>query len=132
MKLISFKTALNGMLLLLTLLIIFHVFVLAQIIPYQVVWAGRLNTVSQMRRFEVLAIVPNVILAMVLLLKGNYIRNRLPEKIVNAIIWLFVIVFFLNTVGNLFAVTKFEKYVFGSVSLVSFLLCLRIVRTPFR
>ena len=132
MKLISFKTALNGMLILLTLLIIFHVFVLAQIIPYQVVWAGRLNTVSQMRRFEVLAIVPNVILAMVLLLKGNYIRNRLPEKIVNAIIWLFVIVFFLNTVGNLFAVTKFEKYVFGSVSVVSFLLCLRIVRTPFR
>ena len=126
-KLISQRLALNIMLILLSIVMIFHLSVLTQLIPYTIVWAGKLKTVEEMRRFESVSILLNCLFMTVLLIKGNYIKSKIPVKILNIVLWIFVAIFALNTVGNLFAETSFELYVFTPLTFVSALLCLRIL-----
>lgn len=127
---LSSKQAIKIMLGLLSIVVLFHLLILTQLIPYTIVWAGKLNTVEEMYVFETVSILINLILILLLLLKGNYIRNSISPKILNGILWFFVIVFVLNTIGNLTAETLFEKLTFTPLTLISAILLYLIVRTP--
>lgn len=116
------------MLALLTLVMLFHLLVLSQIIPYDIVWAGKLNSIEEMYSFEIMSILVNSILMTTLLLKGNFIKHKISGKIINGIIWFFIILFTLNTIGNLFAKTIFEKVVFTPLTLISVFLLWNIVQ----
>ena len=125
--LISQKQALILMITLLTVVLLFRTLVLTGIIPYAIVWAGKISSVKEMRILEATSIIINSFLIIILLLKSDYIQNKIPIKILNAIIWLFVIFFSLNTIGNFFAKSKFELYFFTPLTFISTILCLRIV-----
>ena len=127
MQIPSQRQALNLMLILLIAIMLFHILVLIQVIPYTIVWAGKLKDIAEMRSFETVSILINTLLIVVLLFKAKYIQNNVPVKILNGIIWLFAMLFALNTIGNLFAKTKFELFVFTPLTLIFTLLCLRIV-----
>jgi hypothetical protein len=43
-------------------------------------------------------------------MKDNIIKYKLSEKVINGILWTFFAIFVLNTIGNIFAKTIFEKY----------------------
>ncbi|MEE9362214.1 MAG: hypothetical protein V3U92_06420 [Cellulophaga sp.] len=88
---------------------VFHLSILLKNIPYEITWGGRLKNDSEMYIFESISIGINLILGLVLLIKGAYIKQIIPLKIVNIILWVFVILFGLNTIGNIFAETNFEK-----------------------
>ena len=105
-KNIAFKASIG----LLTLVIIFHGFIIAKIIPYNIAWGGRLENDSQMYVFESISMLINGLLITVLLLKAKYINHRFSEKILNGILRFFQVLFILNTIGNLLAKTSFEKY----------------------
>lgn len=126
-KLISQRQAINIMIALLTAVLVFHTLVLTGTIPYAIVWAGKISDVAEMRKLEVISILVNAFSIIILLLKANYINNKIPGKILNAIIWLLVLLFSLNTIGNLFAESQFELYFFTPLTLISTILCLRIV-----
>lgn len=127
MRLISQRLALNIMLALLSIVMIFHLSVLTQLIPYTIVWAGKLNNLQEMRVFESVSLLLGTFNIAVFLMKGNYIRHKISMKFINGIIWFFVLLFSFNTVGNLFAKSDFELYVFTPLTFISALLCLRIV-----
>lgn len=118
------------MIAILSISLIFHLLVLLQIVPYSIVWAGKLNSVEEMRRFETVSIGINLFMLMVMLLKASYMRHNIPAKVVNGIIWIFVIVFALNTVGNLFSKTSLELYAGTTLTFLSTLLCYWIVTGP--
>lgn len=63
----------------------------------------------------------------VLLIKGNFIRKLLPAWMISFFLWAFVLLFVLNTFGNLLAESMFEKLVFTPLTLISSILLLRIV-----
>ncbi len=126
-KILSANLAIKVTLGILSMVLLFHILIFVQIIPYTIVWGGRLKSVEEMRVFEVVSILINTFIIMVLLLKANYIKNNTSKKLLNGIIWVFMIVFAVNTIGNLFANTKFELYVFTPMTFVLSLLCLRIV-----
>jgi len=126
-KVCSYSLAINATIGLLSMVLLFHILIFAQIIPYRIVWAGKLNSVKEMRVFETISMLINVFIVLVLLLKANYIKNNISKKIINGIIWTFVMVFIANTIGNLFAKTNFELYVFTPMTFILALLCLRIV-----
>lgn len=128
LNIISKAQALKIILGLLTAVIVFHTLIIAQIIPYEIVWAGKLNSVNEMYVFEIISILVNILLITVLLLKGNYIKHTISNKILNGILWFFVLVFTLNTVGNLLAKSLFEKAVFTPLTLISALLIWIIIR----
>lgn len=108
--------------------IIFHLLIIIRIIPFEIVWAGKLKTVDEMYVFEIVSVLINLILMAVLLLKGNYINNKINQVIINGILWFFVFVFALNTVGNIMAKTFFEKAVFTPLTLLLAILIWIIIR----
>ena len=120
--------ALISMLSLLTLVMIFHLSILTQIVPYDIVWAGKLKTKQEMYVFESVSILINSILISTLLIKGNYLKINISHKIINAILWIHVVLFSLNTLGNLTAKTLFEKAVFTPLTFVSAILIFIIVK----
>ena len=106
---------------LLLMVIIFHLCILAQIIPYEITWGGRLKSPKEMYIFECISISINLLLVLVLLMKGGFIKPYLQQSILNIILWIFLLLFILNTVANLFAKTNFEKS-FAVLTLISAIL----------
>lgn len=111
---------LTGML---ALVIAFHFLIFFKIIPFNIVWGGRLQSEQEMYMFEGVSIILNLLLIWILSLKAKNV-NR---KYVDIILWIFFIIFSLNTIGNLFAQTNFEKY-FSILTLIFALLLWKILR----
>ncbi len=88
---------------------VFHLVVLLKIIPFQIVWGGRLQTEQDMYVFELGSILVNAFFIFVLLQKGMFIKSIFSNKAVSIILWIFFAVFLLNTIGNLLAKSTFEK-----------------------
>ncbi len=102
--------AIKFMLWLLVTVVLFHLSVVLKIIPYEITWGGRLKNDTEMYVFESISILTNLLLFLVLLIKGNYLTEIVPMKIVNIILWIFFFLFGLNTIGNILAETTFEKF----------------------
>ena len=103
------KHPIKILLCLLAAITLFHLGIIAKIIPYEVTWGGKLNNDADMYVFEIISILINLFLGFVLLIKGNYLKKLIPTKAVNIILWVFLFIFGLNTIGNIFAETLFEK-----------------------
>ena len=103
-------------------LLLFHFGIVFKIIPYEIVWGGRLQSDQEMYVFESISIALNLLLALLLLAKVNLIRVSLPEKVINFGLLAFVGLFALNTIGNLLAETTFEKF----FSIVTIYLCVSL------
>jgi hypothetical protein len=122
------KIYINTLLLISALVTVFHLLILVRLIPYEITWGGNLKTVEEMYVFETLSILINLFFVFILLQKGEYIRYVMGRKTVNMILWIFFVLFTLNTIGNLFAETNFEKY-FTLLTLLSAVLIWLIQRT---
>jgi len=113
------------MLYLLVAVILFHFTIILKIVPYQFAWGGRLENDMQMYVFETISVLINVLLILSLLIKGNYIKAFVSMKIVHIFLWVFIVLFGLNTIGNILAKTNFEK--FFSILTLAFTLLLWII-----
>lgn len=103
------KTAIKIMLYLVVAILLFHSSIVLKIVPYEITWGGRLKTDPEMYVFEFISILLNLILGLALLIKGLYIKQIISLKIVAVTLWIFLILFGLNTIGNVLAKTNFEK-----------------------
>ncbi|MFT6747647.1 MAG: heme/copper-type cytochrome/quinol oxidase subunit 4 [Glaciecola sp.] len=103
------KTATNLMLGLVSVVIVFHLSILFKIIPYEITWGGRLKNDMEMYVFESFSIIINLFLGITLHLKRNSNLKNTQKKVVNVILWVFLLLFLLNSIGNLLAETYFEK-----------------------
>jgi len=109
------------MLWLLIAVMLFHLSIILKIIPYEITWGGRLKNDSEMYIFETISMIINLFLFLVLLIKGNYVKELIPLRVVNIVLWIFVVLFGLNTIGNILAETNFEKFFAILTALSSFL-----------
>jgi hypothetical protein len=123
---ISFRFAVNTLLLLLAGVLVFHMLVLTGVLPFQIVWGGRLENQEQMQAFELVSIAINLLIIMAVLMKGGYLQSFLPSKMINFILWLLVGLFALNTVGNAFSKNVFEAIVFTPLTLLFAILLSRL------
>lgn len=121
------RLAIKIMLWLIGAVLLFHLCIVLKIIPYEITWGGRLKNDTEMYVFESVSILINLFLCFVLLIKGNYLTEIIPMKIVNIALWIFLALFGLNTVGNIVAKTNFEKF-FTLFTLVSVILIWIILR----
>jgi DNA integrity scanning protein DisA with diadenylate cyclase activity len=88
---------------------LFHLTILIKIIPYEISWGGKLKNDAEMYLFESISVLTNLFLGYVLLIKGEFVSKLISTKVVNIILWVFLFIFGLNTLGNIFAETLFEK-----------------------
>jgi hypothetical protein len=98
-----------------------------KIIPYNIIWGGRIRKDVAMYKFETISIVLNLFLSWVLLMKGEFVQFKFPNTTVNRFLWIFFALFILNTVGNFFAKTNFEK-LFALLTGLSAILIWNIIR----
>jgi len=102
--------------------IVFHLCILSQLIPYTIVWAGKLNSEKEMYEFESISILINLFYALLLIL-----QLKKSTRISKTILWVFVLLFSLNTIGNLFAESKIEMLIFTPYTIVLALFTARIL-----
>ena len=121
------KTSINILIGLLITVILFHLAVIVRVIPYAIVWGGRLKTDSEMYTFEIISVFVNLFLISVLLIKGSYLKFQVNKNAVNIVLWGFFFVFSLNTIGNILANTTFEK-LFSVLTLILAILIWNILR----
>ncbi len=122
-----FNNAIKIFLGLLILIVLFHLCIITKIIPYDITWGGRLTNDIEMYIFETISILINVFLSWVLLMKGNFVKYKFSNQLVNVILWIFFVIFILNTIGNIFAKTFFEKY-FSILTGISAILIWNIIK----
>ena len=89
--------------------LIFHLLIIIGVIPYALTWGGKLESTKEMLVFETISILINLFFIHTLLQKGSYIRSTYSKKFIRIILWVFFILFILNTAGNIQAITTFEK-----------------------
>lgn len=109
--------------------LLFHGLVITQIIPYTIVWGGKLKNISEMYVFEIVSIIINLILLLCILLKANIIKHQVSAKTIHGILWFFVLVFLLNTLGNVMAKDMVERLIFTPLTLILAILLIFILRT---
>lgn len=122
----SERFAANGVLVLLLLLVVFHTLILLRVIPFEMVWGGRLQGVSEMVSFETVSILINLLMLGVVAIKGNVIKINVNPSLMRIALWAMFGLFLLNTLGNLFSTNLFEKAVFTPITFVLSLFCLRL------
>lgn len=124
----SKKTALKTMLSILLILLVLHVLIILELIPYDKVWGGKLKSVGEMRTFESISILITIFMISVLILKYKLIKSNKTNRLIDTIIWGFVMFFSLNTIGNLFSEGNLELILGTLITLISATLCFIIVR----
>ncbi len=123
---IDFRLAVNTTLILLTGIVVFHLMVVAGIIPYSIVCGGKLKSTEEMLRFEFASLAINLFLVVVILIKAEYIRISISQRIITIILWLYFGLFSLNTIGNLLAEKSLETLIFTPLTFILAVLIYRI------
>jgi hypothetical protein len=125
-KKISIMLAANSLLALFFGTTVFHLLVLLGIIPFNIVWGGRLENADQMYIFESFSLTINLAVLWIVGMRVNYIPTIINNKVITAFLWLLVILFSLNTVGNLFSLNSLEAILFTPVTFVAAIFCCRL------
>lgn len=112
------QTLKNILIGLFSVILVFQFLLLISVIPYEHTWGGRLKSYEEMLVFVTFSILLNGLFLYAILVRANYVRNRLPKSFITALLWLIVVVFALNTVGNLFAISPWERYLATPMTLL--------------
>ena len=111
-------TAQFGLLILLSLFLLLHFIILLKIIPYKLIWGGRLKSNNEMYRFEIFSILINSLFIIVILTQAEVLIIMIPNKIVTYALWLMTGLFLLNTFGNAISKNKIERMLFTPVTIL--------------
>ena len=108
-------------------LVLFHLLVILGVIPKDIIWAGKIKNQKELLRMEVVSfLILGVAITIVTLKLGLLTFVRSPHWIDGGV-WGIFIFFTLNTIGNLFAKSKVEKYGFGTLTMILALLALSLI-----
>ena len=105
------KAAIYILISMFSLILVFHFLVVLGVIPYSIVWGGRLENTTQMYWFEANSILMTILFLFTVLLKAKLLKFNISEKLVNGVLWFMFVLFVLNTVGNLFSKNSLEKMI---------------------
>lgn len=84
----------KGLITIFTALLLFHLMVIVRVIPYTIVWAGRLNSDIEMYLFETVSFLLNAFFLFVVLIKTNYIKTRISTRVITGLLWAMGFLFF--------------------------------------
>ncbi|WP_303311256.1 hypothetical protein [Hymenobacter sp. BT730] len=124
--LFSERRALHGLLVFFLLTLVFHALVVVGMIPYALVWGGRLRDTSQMLRWEAGALTMTLLLLAVVAVQAGYVKIRVHPWVMTVAFSLLFLFFLVNTAGNLLAADKLENWLFAPLTLLLALLSLRV------
>ena len=125
-SIITKRIAANAAIFILSCTITFHLLVLTGVIPNGIVWGGRLSSKEDMIVFESISLLINSLMVTVLLISAGYTRIRTSPSLLRFFLWMMVILFFLNTIGNILSTNSLETIIFTPLTFLLALFCLRL------
>jgi hypothetical protein len=120
------RLALIGTATLLSLVVLLHFSILAGIIPFELIWGGRLKDHNQMLRFETVSVSVNLVMLAVIGVKAGFLKVQINPKLISVLLWLMGGLFLLNTLGNLFSSNDLEKAIFTPLTFILAIFCFRL------
>lgn len=126
MKWISEKKTGYLLLTILAGIIVFHLLVLSEVIPLDIVWGGRLKNSSEMVIFEIISIVINIVMLMVVCIDRGILKVKIKPGLVKGFLWIMFFLFLLNTVGNIVSNNVYERIIFTPITLLLAILSLNL------
>ncbi len=124
-RIIGFRVAANVLLLLFGAALLFQLVVLAGFIPTEMVWGGKLENDEERTVMSLVAIALLLLMIAVVLIRMGRI-GRSIHGVGKWGMWAIVVLFALNTVGNLAAEDLRETLIFTPVTLVAALVAWRV------
>jgi hypothetical protein len=106
------------------LMVTFHLCVMTGLIPYDMVWGGRLESREQMLVFESVSILINLIVLLFAGIKAGIFRWKIKSMVVRVVFWILFGLFILNTLGNLASENDLEKLLFTPATILLAISCL--------
>lgn len=107
-----------GMILIFVLTIVFHLLVLTGVIPFEIVWGGRLKSEAQMLPYELVSIAINLIFLFFILTSAGYVRLKISGRFLRIVFWIMFALFLLNTLGNIMSDNTLERIIFTPVTAI--------------
>ena len=107
-----------GLVLILSVLLVFHFLILLKIVPYNIIWGGRLKSNKEMYRFETVSILINFIFLYVVLVQSHFFRVDIPKNVMTISLWAMTALFAFNIHGNMMSKNKFEKRLFTPITII--------------
>lgn len=123
---ININVAAKTVIVLFSCVVLFHLLVLSGLISYKNVWGGRLQSATQMYLFETVSIIINLAVIFIAGTRVGYIKAYFPKKILTVLLWVLVILFSLNTLGNLLSESQLEMLLFTPFTLICTVLFYRL------
>jgi len=125
-NIITAKFASSALLIIFSGVIIFHVLVLSGIVPFDMVWGGRLQSKAQMISFELTSIAINIMMLAIVSIHAGVVKVNINKKVLKTALWLMFVLFLFNTVGNLLSENMMEKIIFTPLTILLSVFCLRL------
>lgn len=125
-QLISERFAANALLILLSLLLVFHGLILTGVLPSGIVWGGKLTDASDIRTMETTAVLMNLLILVVVAVRAGYWKLPVSQKLLRVLMWILFALFLLNTLGNLSSPNTIEQQVFTPLALLLSIFSLRL------
>ena len=128
-KIITPSFAANGILVITSASLIFHFLIIFGVIPFENTWGGRLENREQMLVFESISIIVTLLVMIAVAIRIGYLIWNVKPNFLKVFFWILMLVFAINTVGNLFADNAFEKFFATPITLILAVFCWRLAIT---
>ncbi len=112
------RMAAIGILIILTFFVVLHGLILLGMVPFQVVWGGRLTEYSQMVTFESVSLSVNLLMIAVVLVQAGWVRLKIKARVLKGTLWGMAALFGFNTLGNALSSNVLEKSLFTPLTLL--------------
>ena len=126
-KLISTRLAAKLLIVVFILLAIFHVLILFEVLPADIVWGGHINDSStNLIAYELIALFIILLFIMIVAAKINDIKQNKSRTLVNIGAWIIFVYFILNTLGNIASAVSVENLIFAPITILLTILSYRL------
>lgn len=119
---------LSGYVLIIFLLLIsmLHFLILLRIVPYDLVWGGKIQDPSSVFLFEMISLFMSIAFILIIATKIGYIKTNKFNKTVHVGIWFITAYFLLNSIANFASEVYVEKMFFAPLTVLMTLFALRL------
>lgn len=106
-----------------TLTTIFHICILAGILPYHMVWGGRLTNKTEMYQMESVSLLLNILFLVFAFFNSPFTQKRTPILLTRIGFTILGLLFLLNTLGNIVSKDRLEQLLFTPLTMITAILC---------
>ncbi|MBE8719363.1 hypothetical protein C4F40_01290 [Sphingobacterium sp. Ka21] len=118
-----------GLIIILSVFLVFHFLIILKIIPYSIVWSGRLKSDKEMYRFETVSILINLFFLLIILVQSSFLAIDFPRKVMTILLWIMTALFLFNTFGNAISKDRIEQRLFTPITILLTLFSLILALT---